>query len=166
MEEARLTTRTLAEAEVEDVSSKAKEDSNEEDSTTKAKALTTMEDVDSKAEDSKIKDVGLEEAKAASTQMISTSNNHLVLLMTAAPLQPTKQDSSPTGTAVTTHRIHTRARIKTLMTTTQTRDGADNQQRTGKSSHQIKVSRLNSCWSSADTISQHQLMMRTKEVLR
>ena len=101
------------------------EDSKEEDSTTKAEALTTMEE-DSKEEDSTTKDVGLEEAEATSTQMISTSKNYLVLQMIPALSQPIKRDSSPTGTAVTTHRIHARDKTETLITITQTKDGTDN----------------------------------------
>ena len=121
MEEAKLTIRTSAEAEVEDTN-KA-EDSKEEDSTTKAEALTTMEE-DSKEEDSTTKDVGLEEAEATSTQMTSASKNHLVFQMIPAPLQSIKRDSSPTGTAVATHR--TLIRAATLTTITQTKDGTDN----------------------------------------
>ena len=104
MREEKLSTKTLAEAKVEDINSKAEEVSKAEDSTTK--------------------DVGLEEAEATSAQMTSTSKNHLVLQTIPAPLQPIKRDSSPTGTAVTTHRTHIRA--ATLTTITQTKDGADN----------------------------------------
>ena len=103
---------------------RAAEDSKEEDLTTKAEALTSMEE-DAKEEVSN-KVEGLEEAEATSTQTTSTSKNHLVLQMIPALLQPIKRDSSPTGTAVTTHRIHTRAKTETLITTTQTRDGTDN----------------------------------------
>ena len=139
MEEGRLATKTLAEAEVEDINSKAKEDSKEEDSTTKNEASkTTMEEEDSQEELSN-KVEGLEEAKATSTHMISTSNNHLVLQMTAAPLQPTKWDSSHSriGTAVTT-RMH--IRISLISTVAQTKDGTDNQPPMEKLSHPNKVS--------------------------
>ena len=127
MEEARLTTRTLAEAKVEDIN-KAEEDSKEEDPTTKVEALTTMEGEDSKEEDSTTKVVGLEEAEATSTRMINTSNNHLVLLLvTAAPLQLAKQDSSPTGIVIIL-KTHTRTKIRIRIPNNiiQTKDGTDN----------------------------------------
>ena len=71
-EEARLTIRTLAEAEVEDIN-KAEEDSKE-DSITKAEDLTAVEE-DSKEEVSNNKAVDMEEAEATSIQMTSTSNS-------------------------------------------------------------------------------------------
>ena len=115
---------TSAEGAVEDINNKEEEDSKEEDSTTKAEASTaTMEEEDSKEEDPTTKAKDLEEAEATSTRMTNASNNHLVFLMTAAPLQPTKRDSSPIGTAVATHR--TLIRAATLMTTARTRDGTD-----------------------------------------
>ena len=122
MEEAKLTTRTSAEAEVEDAN-KAEDDSKEEDSTTKAEALTTMEEEDSKAEDSTTKDAGLEEAEATSTQTISTSNIQMFPVTTALS-QVANQDSSLIGTVITT-RTHTK--IKILETTAiQMKDGRSN----------------------------------------
>ena len=102
---------------------KAKENFKE-DSTTKAKASTTMEE-NSKEEDSKTKVQGLEEAETTSTQMISTFNNHLVLPVTVAPLQPTKPDSSLIGTVVM-RQTHTKIRIRIPINVTQTKDGSDN----------------------------------------
>ena len=90
-EEARLTIKTLAEAEVEDIN-KAEEDSKEEDSTTKAETLTAVEE-DSKEEVSNNKVEGLEEAEATSTQVISTSKNHLALQMIPALSQPIRRQS-------------------------------------------------------------------------
>ena len=147
MREARLTTETLAEAKVEDFN-KAKEDSKE-DFTTKAEDSTTMEEVDSKAEDSATKVADLEGAEATSIQMISNSNIHLVLLVTAAQSQLTKQDSSQIGT-ITTHETH--VRIRTLINIAQTKGGTDNCQLMGKLSHQIQVQLLNSCWSNANSV--------------
>ena len=72
--EARLTIKTSAEAEVEDINNKAEEDSKEEDSITKAEALTAVEE-DSKEEVSNNKAVDTEEAEATSIQMTSTSNS-------------------------------------------------------------------------------------------
>ena len=108
---------------MEDIN-KAKEDSKE-DFTTKAKDTMTTEEVDTKAEVSKTKVVDLEEAEATSIQMISTSNNHLVLLVTAAPLQLARQDSSPTGIVIIL-KTHIRIRIRTLTSVVQTKDGTDN----------------------------------------
>ena len=74
-EEARLTIKTSAEAEVEDINNKVEEDSKEEDSMTKAEALTAVEE-DSKEEVSNNnKAVDMEEAEATSIQMTSTSNS-------------------------------------------------------------------------------------------
>ena len=74
IEEARLTIKTSAEAEVEDINNKAEEDSKE-DSITKAEALTAVEE-DSKEEVSNNnKAVDVEEAEATSIQMTSTSNS-------------------------------------------------------------------------------------------
>ena len=73
MEDARLTIRTSAEAEVEDINNKAEEDSKE-DSITKAEDLTTIEE-ESKEEVSNNKAVDAEEAEATSIQMTSTSNS-------------------------------------------------------------------------------------------
>ena len=108
---------------MEDTNNKAKEDPKEWDSTTKAKDSTTMEEADSKAEGSTTKVADLEEAEATSIQMISTSNNHLVLLVTAAPLQLARQDRSPTGTVII---LKTCVRIKTLSNVIETKDGTDN----------------------------------------
>ena len=72
-EEARLTIKTSAEAEVEDVNNKAEEDFKE-DSIIKAEASTAMEE-DSKEEDSNNKAVDVEEAEATSIQTTSTSNS-------------------------------------------------------------------------------------------
>ena len=119
MEEARLTTRTLAEAEVKDFN-KVK-DSKEEDSMTKAEASTTMEEEDSNAEDSTTKDAGLEEADATSTQMINISNIQ-VLPVTTAPSQVANQDSILIGATATT-----RTRVSSsLISITQTKNGTDN----------------------------------------
>ena len=116
--EARLTTRTLAEAEEEDIN-KAEEDSKEEDSTTKAEDLITPEE-DTKEEVSN-KVGGLEEAEATSTQMISTSNIQM-LLVTTALLQAANQDSNPIGATTTTKTLVS----SSLISSTQTKDGTDN----------------------------------------
>ena len=99
-----------------------------EDINNKAKDTTmTTEEEDAKAEVSKTKVVDLEEAEATSIQMISTSNNHLVLLVTAAPLQLARQDSSPTGIVIIL-KTHTRTKIRIRIPNNiiQTKDGTDN----------------------------------------
>lgn len=134
----------LEEAEVEDTN-KDKEDSNKkEESATKAEH-SMMEEVDSTDKDSTTK---VAEEAEASIQAINASNNHMVLPVTAAPLQPTKWDSSPIGTVVTL-----KSHVRILINVTQTKDGADNHQLTEKLSCQIHVQLLNSCSSNVNTVS-------------